>query len=69
MLKLIGSRIKSERLKRNLSIDEFASLVGVTDLPVKLWEKGKMAPRLSQIIKISEIFNVTTDYLFGLKDK
>lgn len=33
------------------------------------WEKGDNLPRGLEMIKLAKLFNVSTDYLYGLSDK
>lgn len=63
---MIGDKIKLLRRKRKLTQTQLANKLGVTPQAVLKWEKGLSYPDIATIIKISELFGVTTDYL--LKD-
>lgn len=66
MLEQLGLKIKEERLRKNLNIDELAKIIETSEIAVKLWEAGKMAPRISQLIKLSKFFNISIDDLLGI---
>lgn len=63
---MIGDKIKLLRRKRKLTQLQLANELNVSAQAVSKWEKGLSAPDIETIIKISKIFDVTTDYL--LKD-
>lgn len=54
------------RTKAGLSQDEMAGEFGVSRQSIWKWENGVSYPEIDKIIKISETFHVSTDYL--LKD-
>ena len=54
------------RKKNGWSQEELAFQLGVSRQSVSKWESGTSIPDLERIIKLSEIFHVSTDYL--LKD-
>ena len=45
----------------NLSIEEFASILGVSRRTISSWENKQVLPALSNIISISLISNITID--------
>ena len=47
---------------------ELASLLCTTQDSISLWELGKSYPDIPTLIKIANIFEVTTDYLLGLEN-
>lgn len=63
---MIGDKIKYLRRKKKLTQSQLAKELNVTAQAVSKWEKGLSNPDIETIIKISEFFGVTTDYL--LKD-
>lgn len=63
---MIGDKIKLLRRKRKLTQSQLANELNVSAQAVSKWEKGLSYPDIETIIKISELFGVTTDYL--LKD-
>lgn len=60
-----NENLKKLRLKRGISQVEFAQNLGVTKQCVSNWENDNVLPSIEMLIKISNYFNVTTDYLLG----
>lgn len=59
----IGYRIQQLRNNRQLSRQAFSEMIGVSQEDVISWEEEKMIPDLENIIKISDLFEVSTDFL------
>lgn len=59
----LAERIQQLRKKKGFSQEELASKVGVSRQAVSKWESGQSTPDLEKMIRMSEIFEVTTDYL------
>ena len=64
----IGSNIKELRKESGMTQSELAKLLFVSQDTISLWELHKSLPDIKFIIKLAEIFKVSTDYLLGLKD-
>lgn len=62
-----GEKLQSLRKSRGMSQEQLASQVNVSRQAISKWELGESNPDIEYIIQISNIFNVTTDYL--LKDE
>ncbi len=43
--------------------------MGVTKQCVSNWENNNIQPSVDMLVKIADIFSVTTDYLLGRDDK
>lgn len=52
----------------DLTQKQVASAAGVTEQVYQQYEYGKVVPRVSILIRLSETFNVSLDYLAGLSD-
>ena len=63
----IGEFLKALRKENNLTQEELADMLGVSRQSVSKWEGAQSIPDLQKILKMAEIFNVSTDYL--LKDE
>lgn len=63
----LGEKIYKLRTENNLSQEAFGECLGVSRQSVSKWETNQSVPELEKIIAISELFDVTTDYL--LKDR
>lgn len=69
---ILGTRIAELRTKRDLTQVEFGEILGeaigntsLTASAVGQYERGVRRPSLEIIEAISDIFNVSIDYLFG----
>lgn len=61
-----GEKLQKLRAREGLSQDRLAELLNVTRQAVSKWERDETMPEAEKIIRISDYFHVTTDYL--LKD-
>ncbi len=61
----IGRRIQSLRREHQMSQEALAEQIGVTRQTISKWELGQSEPDLSSLIRLSDIFDVTTDDLLG----
>lgn len=61
-------KIKELRISKNLSQQQLADKLGLSQSAVAKWELGKAEPTASAIIAIAKFFNETTDYILGLED-
>lgn len=64
----IGERIKEQRLLLNLNQDDLSQKLNLTQRSISFYENDERVPPADILIKLSQIFNVTTDYLLGLSD-
>ena len=64
---ILADRIVELRKKKGWSQEELAEMIDVTRQSVSKWESGQSLPDLDKILKLADIFGVSTDYL--LKDK
>ena len=63
---ILADKIIDLRKKNGWSQEELAELLDVSRQSVSKWESAQSVPDMQRIIRMSEIFGVTTDYL--LKD-
>ena len=66
--KKVAERIRELRHESGLSAVKLGKEVGLSDGAIINWENGKRVPTIEVIYKLSKFFNVTSDYLLGLKD-
>jgi transcriptional regulator with XRE-family HTH domain len=59
----IADRIQSLRKAKGMSQEELADAVGVSRQAVSKWESEQATPDLDKVVIMSDIFEVTTDYL------
>ena len=63
----IGNRIKELRIKNKVTQEELAKALQISTQAVSKWENGG-SPDLELVPSIATYFNVTTDYLFDMKE-
>ena len=59
----MADRIQSLRKSKGFSQEELADKVGVSRQAVSKWESEQSTPDIEKIIIMSELFEVTTDYI------
>ena len=57
------------RTDKKLTQPQLAEALGVSKSMISMWETGINEPTASNIIKVAKYFDVTSDYLLGLKDE
>ncbi len=57
--------LKELREKSRISQKELADYLGISQNAVSLYEIGKREPNIKTLIKLSDYFNVSVDYLLG----
>ncbi|MCD7824172.1 MAG: helix-turn-helix domain-containing protein [Oscillospiraceae bacterium] len=64
---ILSEKLLALRTKAGLSQEDLAEKLDVSRQSVSKWESGSSIPEIDKILKISEIYGVSTDYL--LKDE
>lgn len=64
---ILGEKIAEERKKNGWSQEELAEKLAVSRQAVSKWESAQSVPDLQRVIRMAELFEVSTDYL--LKDE
>lgn len=65
---ILNQRLKSLRLQNNVTQQKVADALGVTVGNVQKFEYGTAKPKLENVIKLADFFNVSLDYLVGRTD-
>ncbi len=68
MVKVFCERLKSLRKENKLSQPGLAEKLGVSKGMISLWENGINEPTISNLIKLAEVLNVSSDYMLGITD-
>ena len=61
----LGQKIKKLRINKNITQEVLAKRLGVTKSVISAYENSIRYPSYDILIKLSDIFNVSTDYLLG----
>ncbi|MBQ7370195.1 MAG: helix-turn-helix transcriptional regulator [Clostridia bacterium] len=61
-------RLRELRHERNITQSELGKLVNTSKMAISHWEKGHSEPSISQLLSLSEYFEVSVDYLIGKTD-
>ena len=64
----LSERIVYLRKQRKLTQEKVGEMVNMSQRSVANWESGDRSPSLSTLIELSELFNVSLDYLLGKTD-
>lgn len=65
----MGEKLKSLRIKKNLTQKQVADRSGLAISAVSSYESGTRYPSYDVLVKLARIFHVSTDYLLGITDK
>ncbi len=66
--RVIGERIKKLRTSKNLKVRDLADMLVITQPALSMIEVGRCGISIEISRKLSDIFNVSTDYLLGNTD-
>ena len=66
---MLSERIRQLRLERNMSQVDLAKRLNVTKQRVSNWENDNIQPSIEMLVKLSQVFAVSTDYMLGLQDR
>ena len=67
-MKLLGDKIKEIRKRKNISQQELADKLFVSDKTISSWEKNRTEPNLDMIVKICDIWYIAIQYLLNSDD-
>ena len=68
-LELFAYRVKKLRRQRKLSQQELGEALGLTQKTISAIESGNRTTTIEKLILLAKFFDVSTDYLLGLKDE
>lgn len=63
-----GKTLKELRCEQKISQTKLGEIVGVSQDMISLYERGTSEPSQETLIKIAKHFEVSTDYLLGIKE-
>ena len=68
-LEIFATRVKELRKQKRLSQTELGEVLGLTHKSISTIESGVRGTTIEKLILLAKFFNVSTDYLLGLKDE
>lgn len=66
---MLSQRIHELRTARGISQVKLGEILGVSKQSVSNWENDNIQPSIEILMKLSEYFGVSTDYLLGVEEK
>lgn len=64
-----GKILKELRTEKQLSQQQLARLLNISQSAIAKWELGKTEPTASAIVSVALFFDVSCDYLLGIRDE
>ena len=64
-MNIFKERLKELRIEQGLSQQELGKMINMSKMAISQWESGHSEPSISQLIFLSELFEVSVDYLIG----
>ena len=68
VIEILAKRLKELRQENNYSQYEIADMIGIAQVTYSHYELGRRSVSIQNLVKIAQIYNVSTDYLLGLSD-
>ena len=69
MILNVADRIRYLREKNDMTQTDLANKLGISRSAVNSWEMSLSSPSITNVIEMSRIFNVTTDYILSITNK
>lgn len=66
---LLGNKIKELRTRNKMSQSQLADRLGLTRSVISAYERDLRTPSYDVLIKLTQIFKVSSDYMLGLGTK
>ena len=66
--RLFGERLKQLRTEKNIGQNQLSKDLGLSNASISYWETDKQLPTIEAVYKIAVYFDVSSDYLLGLKE-
>lgn len=62
---LIGDKLRQLRQENGLRQEQVARLVGADRSSISAWETDSRQPSYQSLVRLAEVYNVSTDFLLG----
>ncbi len=66
MIRDLGTKLKNLRLQYGYSQRYVSEITGISQTVLSGYETGEKTPSLEKLIKLSNLYQVSTDYLLGV---
>lgn len=66
---IFGKKLKECRQDAKLTQAQLAAMLNVSKTTICQWETHKQEPGLEDVVRIAQIFQVSTDYLLGMSEE
>ena len=60
--------LRSSREKAELSQQDVANALGISQFAVSKWERGDMTPSIERLKELADLYNTSIDVLVGRKE-
>ena len=67
--KIFARRVYELRKQRNMSQKELGEVLGLTAKSISTIESGLRSTTIEKLVLLAKFFQVSTDYLLGLRDE
>lgn len=67
MVQNLGERLKIARIRKGLSQEQVANIVGKKVGTISSYETGNVTPSVEILMKLAAAYSVSTDYLLGIE--
>ena len=61
----MGARLRALRVAHKLTQWDVGQAIHATPAQVSEYERGAVVPRLTALVRLADLYEVTTDYLLG----
>lgn len=68
-VEILCERLRQLRKERQVHQKDIADYLNITVRTYQYYESGELEPGLEKLVKIADLFEVSTDYLLGRVDK
>lgn len=65
---IVAERIKSLRTERGIGQNLLAKELGISNASISYWENAKQEPSACALYKLAQYFDVSADYILGIKE-
>lgn len=66
---MLNENIKKLRISRGLNQVELGKALGVAKQTISNWENNNIQPSIDMLLKISDYFSVSADFLLGIDNR